>query len=54
MLEIYRFLPPAVLKGKEVGDMDMDEFIRALSQSRVIQELEEDILARAIAKVLGE
>ncbi|CAH8721348.1 DUF6848 family protein [Paenibacillus melissococcoides] len=25
MLEIYRFLPPAVLKGKEVGDMDMDE-----------------------------
>lgn len=52
-LEIYRFVPPALLK-KEVGDMDMEEFIWALAQAKYVQELEEGVMARAIVKVFGE
>lgn len=52
-LEISRYLPPAFLK-KNIGDMDIDEFLRALAQARYIQEIEENIMARAISKVFGE
>ncbi|BFH15176.1 hypothetical protein J6TS7_50040 [Paenibacillus dendritiformis] len=46
-------MPPALLK-KEVGDMDMEEFIWALAQAKYVQELEEGVMARAIVKVFGE
>jgi acyl-ACP thioesterase len=53
MLEIHRYLPPAFLK-KNVGEMDIDEFLRALAQARYIQELEENVVARAVYKVFGD
>lgn len=46
-------MPPALLQ-QSVGEMDFDEFFRNLARARYIQELEEDIVARAIVKVLGE
>jgi len=52
-LEIHRFVPPALLQ-KKIGDMDIDEFCRTVAYARYIQEIEENILARAIGKVFGE
>jgi hypothetical protein len=34
--------------------MDIDEFVEALAKARYIQEMEENIMARAISKVFGE
>jgi len=34
--------------------MDMDEFLKALAQARYIQQLEENVMARAISKVFSE
>lgn len=53
MLEIYRYVPPALLK-KDVGEMDFEEFLRMLAQARYIQELEENVVARAVYKVFGD
>ena len=47
LLEIYRFLPPALL---EIG---LDEFLRYVAKARYIQELEERIVAQAIADVFA-
>lgn len=49
-LEIYRFVPPVCLK-KDPGAMDMDEFIYTLACARYLEEVEEGIVASAIAKV---
>jgi len=46
-------LPPNLLK-KSVGEMDIDEFLRALAQARYVQELEQDIMARAISEVFSD
>ncbi|GAA6386425.1 hypothetical protein I310019A7_24160 [Lawsonibacter asaccharolyticus] len=55
LLEIYRFLPPPLLEGFDPEAIsDMDEFLGYVARARVIQELEEDIVARAIAKVFPE
>ena len=55
LLEIYRFLPPSLLEGFDPEAIsDMDEFLGYVARARVIQELEEDIVARAIAKVFPE
>lgn len=55
LLEIYRFLPPPLLERFDPEAIsDMDEFLGYVARARVIQELEEDIVARAIAKVFPE
>lgn len=54
LLEIYRFVPPPLLEGFDPGRADLDEFLDYLAMARAVQELEEDIVARAIAKVFAE
>ena len=51
LLEIHRFLPPALLEGFDIG---LDEFLRYVAKARYIQELEEGIVARAISEVFSE
>lgn len=51
LLEIYRFVPPPLLEGFDPERAGMDEFLDRLAQARFIQELEEGIVARAIAEV---
>lgn len=55
LLEIYRFLPSPLLENfdPELLD-DLGVFLDYVAKARVVQELEEDILARAIVKVLPE
>lgn len=54
LLEIYRFVPPPLLEGFDPEKADLDEFLDYLAKARVVQELEEDVLARAVAKVFSE
>ncbi|MCI7660316.1 MULTISPECIES: hypothetical protein [Eubacteriales] len=54
LLEIYRFLPPPLLEGFDPETAGLDEFLDCLAQARLIQEMETDIVARAIAKAFGE
>ena len=54
LLEVYRFLPPALLEGFDTEKLDLDEFIRYIAKARYIQEIEEGILARAISEVFSE
>lgn len=51
LLEIYRFVPPSLLEGFDPERAGMDEFLDHLAQARFLQELEEEIVARAIAEV---
>lgn len=52
-LEIYRFVPPALLP-ENVGELYFEEFIELLARARYIEEVEEDIVARAISKVFSD
>jgi hypothetical protein len=54
LLEIHRFLPPALLEGFDVETIDFEEFLGYVAKARFIQELEEGIVARAIAAVFAE
>ncbi|MDE7010736.1 MAG: hypothetical protein K2O93_05950 [Oscillospiraceae bacterium] len=55
LLEIYRFLPPPLLENFDPERLDdLGVFLDYVAKARVVQELEEDILARAIVKVLPE
>lgn len=54
LLEVYRFLPPALLEEFDIEKLDLDEFIRYIAKARYIQEIEEGILARAISEVFSE
>lgn len=54
ILEIYRYAPPTLLKDKDLGAMDIDEFLRMLACARYLEEVEESITARAIAEVFAE
>ena len=54
LLEIYRFLPPALLEGFDIEEIGLDEFLRYVAKARYIQELEEGIVARAISEVFSE
>lgn len=51
-LEIYRYVPPAFLKS-DMGQMDIDEFVRALAHARYVQEIEEIVMAKAVVRALG-
>ncbi|PHJ38544.1 hypothetical protein P378_08550 [Desulforamulus profundi] len=37
-----------------MGEMDIEEFLRALAQARYIQELEKNVVARAVSEVFSE
>lgn len=55
LLEIYRFLPPPLLEDFDPKELDdFDRFLDYVAMARVAQELEEDIVARAIVKVFPE
>lgn len=54
LLEIHRFLPPALLEGFDIETIGLDEFLRYVAKARYIQELEEGIVARAISEVFSE
>ncbi len=55
LLEIYRFLPPSLLERFDPENVcNLDEFLGFVAKARVVQELEEDIVARAIARVFAE
>ncbi len=55
LLEIYRFLPPPLLERFDPEQItDIDEFLSFLAKARVVQELEEDIVARAVSKVFSD
>jgi len=55
LIEIYRFLPPPLLESFDPEKIDsFDEFLDYVAKARFAQELEEDIVARAIAKVFPE
>lgn len=51
-LEIHRYVPPALLPGN-VGELHFEEFLELLARARYIEEVEEDIVARAISKVFS-
>lgn len=53
LLEIHRFLPPALLEGFDVEAIDFEEFLDYVAKARYIQELEEGIVARAISEVFS-
>jgi hypothetical protein len=54
LLEIHRFLPPALLEGFDIEEIGLDEFLRYVAKARYIQELEEGIVARVISEVFSE
>lgn len=51
-IEIQKYVPPILLK-KDVGDMDIDEFLEYLTVARYVQELEKENIMRAISEILG-
>jgi len=54
LLEIFRFLPPPLLEGVDPETMETEDFLRLIAKARVVQELLENIVARAIADVFAE
>lgn len=54
LLEIHRFVPPALLEHFDPEQMDIHELLGWVAKARYVQELEEAILARAIARVFSE
>ena len=54
MLEITRFLPPPLLEGLDPETMETEDFLRLIAKARVVQELLENIVARAISDVFAE
>jgi len=53
-LEIHRFLPPALLEKFDPETLSLDEFLRYVAQARYIQELEANVVAKAISDVFSE
>nr|WP_325235039.1 hypothetical protein [uncultured Oscillibacter sp.] len=54
LLEIYRFLPPPLLEGFDPEEVrDIGEFLDYVAKARVVQEMEQNILARAISEVFS-
>lgn len=54
LLEIHRFVPPSLLEHFDPEQMDIHELLGWVAKARYVQELEEAILARAIARVFSE
>lgn len=53
LLEIYRFLPPPLLEGFDPEKAEIGEFLGCIAKARYVQELEKNIIARAISEVFG-
>ena len=54
LLEIYRFLPPPLLESFDPEELrDMGEFLDYVAKARIVQEMEKNILARAISEVFS-
>ena len=53
LLEIYRFLPPPLLEGFGPEKAEISEFLGYIAKARYVQELEKNIVARAISEVFG-
>lgn len=53
LLEIHRFLPPALLEGFDVEKLELEEFFKYIAKARYIQKLEQGIVARAISEVFS-
>lgn len=53
LLEIHRFLPLSLLEGFDPKTVSVEEFLDYVAKSRYIQELEENIVARAVSKVFS-
>lgn len=54
LLEIHRFLPPACLEGFDIDTIGIEDFLRYVARARYVQELEQAIVARAIADVFAD
>jgi hypothetical protein len=54
LLEIHRFLSPALLDKFDPETVSMEEFLRYLAQARYVQELEVNVFARAISEAFTE
>jgi hypothetical protein len=55
LLEIYRYLPPPLLEGFDPEAIDdINEFLGWIAKARVAQELEEELITRAIVKAFPE
>ena len=53
-LEIYRFVPPALLEGLDIDHMEIDDFLGLLAKARYIQEIEVSIIQRGVVDAFGE
>lgn len=51
-LEIYHFVPPALLKDINVDNLQVDEFLLYLAMARQIQKFETNLHAEAIANAI--
>jgi hypothetical protein len=54
LLEIYRYVPPPLLEHFDPETIDdFDVLLDYLAKARFIQQLEQDIVARAISEVFS-
>ena len=55
LLEIYRFLPPPLLERFDPETIsNFNEFLDYVAKARIVQELEENLIARAISKLFSD
>lgn len=54
MIEIMKYVPHMLLKDKEIGQMDMDEFMTYLAYARYVEEMEKENIMRAISEVFND
>lgn len=53
-LEIYRFVPSALLEGINMDELELDRFFELLAKARYIQEVESSIIHQGIVNAFGE
>lgn len=53
-LEIYRFVPSALLEGVSIDELDLDGFFELLAKARYIQEIEASIIQQGIVNAYGD
>lgn len=55
LLEIYRFLPPPLLEHFDPESIcDFDEFLGYVAKARIVQEMEENLIARAVSRLFSD
>ncbi len=53
-LEIYRFVPPALLEGVDIDHLETHAFLELLAKARYLQEVEAGIVRRGVVDAFGE